>query len=293
MLYWLASYPKSGNTWLRAFLTSYWGGAQGPIDINALEASPQIVSRTLFDTVVGVESSLLSADEVDMYRPAMLRLIAQHAEEPQFYKVHDQFHLTPLDEPLLPRDVTLGALYLLRNPLDVAVSFAHHNNSSIDATIQAMADPSYGLLSSPRHVMPQLRQRLGTWSQHVLSWVDAAEVPLYVMRYEDMTLKPEQTFGGALRFIYKQGGAYYADAQPEPERLRRALYYSAFDQLQSQEAAHGFNEKMPLSASFFRKGKSGSWREVLTSAQVTRIIADHGDVMRRFGYVDTADEPIY
>ncbi len=293
MFYWLASYPKSGNTWLRAFLTNYWHNADAPISINALDAGPQAVSRSVFDTVVGVESSLLSADEADRYRPQMLRLLASRSTEPLFHKVHDLFYHTIDGEPLLPRDVTLGAVYLLRNPLDVAVSFAHHSNTSIDATISAMAQADYGLMASARHVMPQMRQLLGTWSAHVLSWVDAAQVPLHIMRYEDMTLQPAATFAAALRFIYAQGAAYYQDVAVEPERLERALRFSRFDVLQTQEATHGFSEKMPLSESFFRRGKVGSWRDALSTAQAARLIEDHRDVMRRFGYLTDDDTPIY
>jgi hypothetical protein len=47
---------------------------------------------------------------------------------------------------------------------------------------------------------------------------------------------------------------------------------------------------MPLAKSFFRKGEIGSWRDVLTEEQISRIISDHGEVMRRFGYLTEAGE---
>lgn len=282
--YWLASYPKSGNTWLRVFLTNYWRNADTPADINQLDYTPLTSMRTFFDTIVGVESSLLTPDELDRYRPAMFRLIAEHSNTPVYFKAHDLYADTIDGEPLLPRDVTLGAIYLLRNPLDVAVSFAHHNNISPDQMIEHMATPDFGLVNHAHNVTPQLRQRLGTWGQHVVSWVDSAQVPLYIMRYEDMTLKPHETFAGALRFIGEEA---------EPARLEKALRFSQFDVLQAQEAEAGFYEKMPLSESFFRKGKIGSWREKLSAAQADRIINDHRDVMRRFGYLTDDDQPVY
>jgi len=76
-------------------------------------------------------------------------------------------------------------------------------------------------------------------------------------------------------------------------RVRKAIAFSSFDILRKQEEEHGYGEKMPTSESFFRKGETGSWREVLTNTQVARIIADHGEVMRRFGYLTEAGEPVF
>ena len=68
---WLASYPKSGNTWLRAFLTSFQSGGQ-PVDINSMAGGPIASARKRFDDAMGVEASELTQEEIDRYRPRIL-----------------------------------------------------------------------------------------------------------------------------------------------------------------------------------------------------------------------------
>src|SRR6202012_3484157 len=117
-------------------------------------------------------------------------------------------------------------------------------------------------------------QRLLPWGEHVLSWVDQDAIPVCMVRYEDMKEHPLETFTKIARFL---------NLSSDPDRIQRALDHSSFNRLQAQEWAQGFREKHPEAASFFRAGKAGGWREVLTSDQVSRIIQDHSAVMRRFG----------
>jgi aryl sulfotransferase len=166
----------------------------------------------------------------------------------------------------------------------VAVSFAHHNACSLDTMIASMADDSYCLSCRPDRIGGQIRQRLLSWSSHVLSWVDSMGDALHLMRYEDMVMKPFETFLGAARF---------AHLPDDPPRVQKAIRFSGFSELQKQETLHGFNQRPQNAASFFRKGKVGSWRESLTHQQVQQIIKDHRDVMKRFGYLNDQDDPVF
>jgi len=105
-----------------------------------------------------------------------------------------------------------------------------------------------------------------------------------VVRYEDMHQRPLEAFARA---------AAFAGLPHEPERVARALSQSCFAELQNQERAHGFREKLPRVASFFRQGTMGSWRQRLTPAQARQIICAHREVMQRFGYLTAADEPVF
>ncbi len=78
---WLASYPKSGNTWLRAFLTNCWYDTETPADVNALLGGPIASARQLFDETVGVEAADLTTEEIDCYRPAVYRYIAAQSAD--------------------------------------------------------------------------------------------------------------------------------------------------------------------------------------------------------------------
>ena len=120
---WLASYPKSGNTWFRAFLTNLLHGGAQPVDINAFDTN-SFASRPGYDRALGWESSDLTPAEIEGARLAVQEVIAR--EDDAVFKVHEAFTDPRNGRPLFSRDATRAVLYFLRNPLDVAVSFSHH-----------------------------------------------------------------------------------------------------------------------------------------------------------------------
>lgn len=274
---WLASYPKSGNTWFRIFLTNLLRNGDVPASINELENTPIASARGIFDDNVGIEASDLTAGEIDQLRPELYCHLAQAAEEPLFMKIHDAYTLLPDNRPLIPAEATTGAIYFIRNPLDVAVSNSHHNGTGYDAAIARMADDDAIISFKPSRLHDQLRQKLHSWSSHVLSWTDSAPFPVCLLRYEDMKDKPMETFTRAVRF----SGLDHSEAE-----IEKALRFSSFDILQQQEETADFRERSAAARRFFRKGESGSWRQELTGTQAAQIVADHVAVMRRFGYLD-------
>ncbi|HLP25748.1 MAG TPA: sulfotransferase domain-containing protein [Acidobacteriota bacterium] len=282
---WLASYPKSGNTWFRTFLTNFLRNADAPANINALDVGQIASARAPFDEAVGYDSGELTPDEIDALRPEVYLHQAREAEETLYWKVHDAYTFLPDGRALIPAEATACALYFLRNPLDVAVSFAHHSgHDRFDRVVRQMGREQMCFCATDATETNQLRQKLLTWSGHVRSWVDAPRLRVHVLRYEDMKARPEETFGAAVRFL---------ELPDDPARVKKALEFSRFEELQRQEGAGGFREKMRQARSFFRKGEVGGWRSVLTPEQVKQLLADHADVMRRFGYLDARGEPVY
>lgn len=282
---WLASYPKSGNTWFRTFLTNYLRDGDQPADINALSGGPIASARNPFDEAVGYDSGEMTFDEVDALRPEVYLQQAQLATETLFCKIHDAYTLLPDGRPLVPAEATACALYFVRNPLDVAVSFAHHSgHDRFGKIIERMADPEFTFCETDATETNQLRQHLLTWSGHVTSWADAPGIRVCVLRYEDMKRDPEKTFGEAVRFV---------GLPDDPARVGKAIRFSDFSEVRQQETAAGFGERMPGAKSFFRKGEIGSWRESLTEQQAVKLVADHTEVMRRFGYLDEAGRPVF
>jgi len=279
-IYWLASYPKSGNTWFRAFLRNLQDGAESPADINALAAT--IASnRCWLDDVLGFDTADLTDAEAQRLRPSVYNWSGR-AAEPAYHKIHDAYTWAD-GEPLVGRGGTCGALYIVRNPLDVASSLAHHLGLSLDEAIAHMGNKAFRLATSARRFNSQVSQHLLTWSGHVESWVDAPGLACLVVRYEDMLARPSETFMRAARFL---------GLPDDPARVDRAIRFSDFKVLADLEARHGFAERTAEADRFFRRGKAGGWREQLSAVQVERIIADHGAVMRRFGYLDARSEPV-
>lgn len=292
-LVWLASYPKSGNTWLRALLTAYLDPAGGPLDINRMNIGTHSASRQLFDHAVGVPSAYLRDAEIEHCRAGVLRRFDAGIEQPQFVKVHDRWrHGKALADPgagvaaasraqadasIFPADSTLATVVIVRNPLAVAPSFAHHMGVSIDEAIGAMANPRFVLAGIGQSVSNQLAQPLGSWSTHTASWLEQDELPVTLVRYEDLSANTPGTLGRVLTAV---------GLTVDPARVDSAVAASGFDQLKAAEQESGFVEAVGAGRVFFRRGLVDGWRAELTADQIDRIRADHRDWMLRLGYQD-------
>lgn len=282
-LFWLASYPKSGNTWFRAFISNLAGDREGPASINALDTRGLASSRAWLDDVLGFDTADLSADEIARLRPAVYGFASEQLGTFSYHKIHDACHRVDHAQWIVDAGGTAGAIYLIRNPLDVAISYANHNDCSIDEAIAMMEDPEHRMARDDgEQLKSQVEQRLLTWSEHVRSWVDNPDIQVHLVRYEDMKAASHRTFSAAARFL---------ELPTDPQGVARALAFSSFDALRAQEDENSFRERNPRSPRFFRKGVAGDWQTTLTDAQIGRVVDAHGAVMRRFGYLDESGSP--
>lgn len=274
---WLASYPKSGNTWVRALLTNYFHSGEGPASINALLGGRIANVRHLFDELLGVDSSELTSRETSGLRPLLHRLLADELPRPTFVKTHGAYVCTEAGEALFPREATAGAVYLVRNPLDVAVSFAHHENQRVGWAVARLNDTKTVLEGTTGRIHSAIPEPLLSWSAHACSWLDQDAIPVHVLRYEDLHADPVAGLAGVVRF---------AGFEPESSRLRAAVNRSAFARLRRQEARVGFAERQPTAGSFFRAGVVGDWRVGLSREQARGLVAAHRAAMARLGFLD-------
>jgi len=202
-IFWLASYPKSGNTWFRAFLRNLLEDGDKPVSINDLGMGHCIASsREWIDETAGFDISDLYTEEINQLRPSIYEWSAMQDKEFRYHKIHDACWQLDNGEWLVSETATAGALYFIRNPLDVAISFANHLNSTIDKAINAMAFPKRGYLGDNHPKLThQLEQRRLTWSGHVASWVDNPVFNCHVIRYEDMKYQPTTPFTNAASYL--------------------------------------------------------------------------------------------
>ena len=284
-IFWLASYPKSGNTWTRAFLTNLLKDESNEFDINNLIGGPIASARSLVEDYIGMESTDFTVNELEALRPESLRYFAQNLQkEKWFMKTHDAYTFLPDGSPLIPTDISLGALYLVRNPLDVSVSFANHNGITIEEMIPLMSKSTYSFCATKKGVRNQLQQKLLSWGEHYQSWVNQSEIPVLVIRYEDLKAAPFQTFKKIVTFF---------QLDKSDDQIQQALYACEFDKLKKEEKKVGFKEKNKRGGDFFRKGKSGSWREELSTKQVDTLLNDHRVAMQALDYLTPKGEPIF
>lgn len=272
---WLASYPKSGNTWFRVFLSNLLSASDNPVDINKLPLQNTVANaRDNFDEIAGISAADLTLNEINSLRPRVYEKMVKESADTLYLKVHDPYINTINNEPLLSKKVTRAAIYFIRNPLDVVVSLANHNGSSIDQAIDTMSSHCESKFPT-NHLTKQLwEQQLG-WSEHVKSWMFSSHLKIHLMRYEDMLNSPESTFSAVSHFL---GFDYSSD------EIAQAIRFSSFKALQQQEREHGFKEATKLSSRFFHSGSTGKWREHLTEQQIQRISDEHHEMMQSFGY---------
>jgi hypothetical protein len=275
-IYWLASYPKSGNTWLRAFI----GHLIGTIDNDPeVEKTREMLEkytvdashRIHFKTILSEQELASNSIAIFGARPHAQQLLATKFAHSGFAKTHS-VALSVRGVAQINLGVTRGAAYVIRDPRDVAVSYAAYYGLSIDEAIKRMNLGT--LVQAPDEA--SVSEVFSTWSAHVTSWVDSPIKP-FVLRYEDMLERPLDAFTAF---------AHHASMPATPEQIERAIEFSSFSRLQGQENADGFDHRLSqLGRTFFRVGKAGQWRDTLSPAQIDRIVAEHGAVMQRFGYL--------
>ncbi len=271
---WLASYPKSGNTWLRAQLTALL--REGPVDLDRLVGGGLAEDRHLFDDMVGLDSSELRPDERTYYRSLVHLELAGECALPSFVKVHDRFSGGAPGKGLFPQAASAGAIYVARNPLDVAISLAHHNGESVDRAIARMADATATLNFWSDRISSSHPVELGGWSAHVESWIEQSVMPLLLLRYEDMVADP----AGCLVRV-----AEFSGLAVDGHQIGDAVERASFPVLRRAEVERGFVERPASLSSFFREGRAGGWRSVLGADQVERLVRDHGEWMSRLGFL--------
>ena len=281
---WLASYPKSGNTWFRIVLANVLNESNSAIHINRIGKGVSGSSRDLMNRALGCDSTLLSQEELDLLRPAIYAWYAEQSNTVRYFKTHNAYSHLSNHQPLHPSEGCSGAIYFIRNPLDVAISFAHHCNFSIDNAIKIMADKEYTTSPTNYGVTHYMPERYLSWTCHVQSWGSAKHIKRLMLRYEDMSLEPQATFKKAFDFL---------EIDVSEANLTQALEHAHIDKLQQQEQQFGFVEKSARQqGAFFRKGKVGDWKNTLSKAQIKRIIRDHGDTMYEYGYLDENFHPL-
>ncbi|WP_421726532.1 sulfotransferase domain-containing protein [Bauldia sp.] len=274
---WIASYPKSGNTWIRVFLHHLFRMADGrPLedyDLDSLSRTSTVAFGRvdLFERFM--EKPILESDPVDIAfaRPKVQQAMVDEEDRVIFVKTHS-FLGRVFDQPLINRAVSSGAIYIVRNPLDVAVSLQSYLGVSLDSAIRSMGA---SLNASPT-VEIRAQEIWGSWTENVGSWTTNSPPVVHVVRYEDLLADTRNQFDAIVRHLR---------LDVTPEQVEEALALSSFDRLQAQEAATGFIERPSYSGQFFRAGKAGQWRDVLSPEQIDRIVSDHGEQMSRFGYL--------
>lgn len=280
---WIASYPKSGNTWTRAFLNNLLkiiaDDGDAPQNINQMsEYTVWDIAAKPYERHLGKLVAEADRNEIARIRPAVQAEIAERTAGLAMVKTHHAL-VSDRGVPAINFAVTSGAIYVVRNPLDVAISYAHHLGADIDHAIEQMALRNKETETTDKTVY----EIYGSWSQHVESWTRKPHRAIHVMRYEDMLADPMTAFGALARHLL---------LSPSAEQLTTAIGRSSFATLKQQEEDEGYREKPDSAERFFREGRAGQWRDRLSPRQVRAIVTSHHQQMHRFGYLTPELRPL-
>jgi len=272
-LKWIASYPKSGNTWARNLINAY---ASNELDINNVRIGLNDTSVGAYQASTLNPINTLDAGIIACLRyAALVNLQSIMNYSPKIIKTHNaRVQVDGID--LIPDMMSDDSVYIVRDPRDVVISFSEHMGLSIDDAIDMMDNS----LSCLPHRETHIETYLTTWSNHVTTWRDKATL----LRYEDMLEDPVD----ALSTILK---VFRLDI--DENRVQRAVDLCSFERMKSQEEKNGFREASFKSKRFFNRGTSGHWKEILKKDQVDKIEKAHGEVMESLGYFEEERKRIW
>ena len=191
---WIASFPRSGNTWVRALITAYIN--EGKVDINTIMQTGD-KNPEYYDGIISKPINNWSMTDQALIKPAAMMRMLEDADGNLMLKTHDcNIDLSGIAQ--IPHDITRAAIYIIRDPRDVALSFKnHYNTSNNELAVERMLDgkfltrfPNKGLF------VPQL-----SWSTHIASWMRELPYPVYALRYEDLLANPFDIFSEIIKFL--------------------------------------------------------------------------------------------
>ncbi len=278
MILWLASYPKSGNTFLRCFLTAYFFSKDGTFNFDLLKKIQLYPKNTLFSEI-GVDVN--NRQEVAKNHINVQKLINQNKKQFQFWKTHsslvkmDGHNFTDLDN-------TLGVIYLVRDPRDVAISYAHHNDQTLEETVE-MINKNY-VLGLKKNIVPTY---LGSWSNNYNSWRVLNKFKRYFcIKYEDLITDKEKVFKEILIFIKHLSKMQF---EIDVNKIKKVIENIQFEKLKKMELEVGFHEakknKKGEIIEFFREGKKYQWQNNLDLKYKSLIESNCKKEMKELGYL--------
>lgn len=285
---WCASYPKSGNTWLRALLGALT--SNGHVTLRRLAGHSSGNDEKAIFREFGISPSILSDQLANELMAAVGASVATRSTADHvFRKTHRQFASAEQPGSTHVLATPCRAIYVVRDPRAVAVSVAHHMGYSLPEAVDLMRRGPIAIAKSRHTHLPselttdryrargcQVAFDWGSWTQNVTSWLGQTQIPLLLVRYEDMSHDP---IGQARRI------AEWLDLNVDDATVRRAVEASGFERLANQEAADGFIEAAAPDRPFFRRGTTDGWRDELPSDLQDQLLTEHGEVMRTLGYL--------
>ena len=280
MIIWLASYPKSGNTWLRFFILSLLFGKKIDINLNHLKNIEQFPSKSQFK-----DQSINLKDLKEISKKWIkVQNKINSTQKIRFYKTHNLFCKID-NNSFTNSENTLGVIYVVRDPRNVITSVKNHysKESYLDAKEFIFDEKRVIHLSDPTgdHPLPQI---IGSWQTHFKLWKTINKNYLLI-KYENLINYPLSEFKKITDFLEKIFKTKFTE-----DDLNRAIASSSFDKMQKMEETKGFIEsandmKTGEKKKFFYLGPKNDWTKILDKGIANEINSKFEPEMKELGYL--------
>jgi hypothetical protein len=281
MIIWLASFPKSGNTWMRAFLSSYLylDLDKENFTFNLLKKIERFPNLNQLNNIGIKPKSFL--DVAKSWIPTQNHINLNN--KINLLKTHQAFGNFE-NFPFTDSNNTLGAIYLVRDPRDVLISYSKHMKQSIDKTLDlVLEDDSKGnLFEGKNSVIGEMR---GSWSQHYNSWKYSNLREKIIIKYEDLINNPFDTFSKVISHLNYLFRKLSFPLETNAERIRKCIEISNFNNLQNLEKKLGFSDNIKSGATFFNKGTTNQWQDELNDKIIYKIEKKFKKEMKELNYI--------
>ena len=274
---WISSYPKSGNTWTRYFLSNYFFNKQKiNSDFNILNKIDKFPPYKFLPQLISEDEIKESGYNISKYWTKIQLEITKEKEDFIFLKNHNAL-VSVEGRNLTEERFSLAFIYLVRDPRDIAVSYSNFDKTlSIDKAIERIT--SENLYCHVTKKFPLDVEVLGSWKFNYNSWKSGvAEVPRIIIKYEDLINNTFETKLKIIKFL-----SDILNFKVDTDQIKYSIEQSDFKRLQEIENNQKFHES---TNTFFNSGKIGQWKNILSPKQISRIENFCKDEMEELGYL--------
>ena len=281
MIVWLASYPKSGNTFLRSMLSGYFFSNDGIFNFDLLKNIKKFPDFGVFKNL-GIDVSNQN-EVVKNYINVQKEINRRDGKSIRFLKTHSAlndingYKFTDLKN-------SLGAIHIVRDPRKIILSYANHSQISLNESLKRVIEVrTLGGLNDQQN---QSVTHVGSWSSNYKSWKEFKKTGKYLLiKYEEIIAKPEETFVLILEFISK---LTQTKLVVDKKKLNNVLKTTSFENLQKLEKEHHFPEAIQTKdgnyATFFKYGKNNTGKD-LPKSIIKEIEETLNSEMKELGYL--------
>ena len=259
MIIWIASYPKSGNTYLRSFLSAYYFSDDGKFSFDQLlniHQFPNMKFSKLRSTNKEEASKNWIFNQNSFFKNSDLNLVKTHN------------CLNPFEgNEFTTANETLGAIYIVRDPRNVITSLTHHYDLTYEEAYSHMVDENSSLLETSHELDHSNFTYLNSWSNHYKSWKNNKKFKTLFIKYEDLEKEKENVFEKIIMFINNLNGK---DTNLNEKKFLNSVKSTNFSNLKNKELNEGFDEKVSSKKTgkvinFFNLGFNNRWQKLLPS----------------------------